>query len=171
MISPCARRACCSARTYPPSPLRAHQALGRYGLGARDLIQTPLGVNATVLGVHKKTGILHLMYPGKVKAPLPTAVHDKESMERYGYKRRPNWAHIERRMLELSLLQKAGVQILPPLPSIDDDTPAAVKKGGAKGRGRSRSKSKSKKGGKSKSKTPGKLRRSKSAAKRKSRSG
>ena len=166
-------RATPSTPNHPPRP-PARQALAPYGLSARDLVETPLGVTATVLGVVKKTGVLWLMYPGKVKSPMPAGVSDQESMERYGYKRSPNWAHIERRMLELSLLQKAGIPIMPPMPSLDDTPAPAKPKAAGKGKLRGRSKSKSrgsKTPSKRRSKSSSKLRRSKSASKRKSRSG
>jgi len=69
-------------------------ALQPYGVGVRDIIQTPLGVEATVLGVQK--GDLWLQWPGAVKAPIPSRAKSKTDMEAYGYFRKPQWSHIQR---------------------------------------------------------------------------
>eukprot|EP00310_Coccolithus_braarudii_P013351 CAMPEP_0183351304 /NCGR_PEP_ID=MMETSP0164_2-20130417/23745_1 /TAXON_ID=221442 /ORGANISM="Coccolithus pelagicus ssp braarudi, Strain PLY182g" /LENGTH=146 /DNA_ID=CAMNT_0025523451 /DNA_START=73 /DNA_END=513 /DNA_ORIENTATION=- len=70
------------------------ELLRPYGVGIRDIIQTPLGVQATVLGVQK--GDLWLEWPGKIKAPIPSKANNKTDMEAYGYTRQPMWAHIQR---------------------------------------------------------------------------
>ena len=73
------------------------EALAPFGVKLRDMIATPLGVMATVVGVHN--GSLYLEFPGKLISPAtcaPQKVHDKTGMEAYGYTRRPQSAHIQR---------------------------------------------------------------------------
>ena len=61
-----------------------------------DIIVTPLGVEATVLGVNEKDGLLWLQWPGKITSPLPTKAKSKADMEKYGYYRKGGWAIIQR---------------------------------------------------------------------------
>ena len=70
------------------------EALGIFGLNKYDILDTPLGVEATVVGVVK--GKLWIEWPGAIKGPLPDKATCKAEMEVYGYKRRPTWAHIQR---------------------------------------------------------------------------
>ena len=66
-----------------------------FGLCAGDLIRTPMGTNAAVAGVYD--GILYVIYPGGVTAPLSDDVRSKESMEAAGYFREPEWRQIKGR--------------------------------------------------------------------------
>uniref|UniRef100_A0A7S4FAM5 Uncharacterized protein n=1 Tax=Chrysotila carterae TaxID=13221 RepID=A0A7S4FAM5_CHRCT len=77
-------------------------ALQPYGCAPRDIIQTPLGVKATVLGVQK--GDLWLQWPGDIKAPLPSRAKTKADMEAYGYIKQPPWLHIQRSIDERQTL-------------------------------------------------------------------
>ena len=73
------------------------EALAPFGVAVRDLVATPLGVQATVVGV--KEGALMLQWPGGLVSPATTApqkVKDKQGLELYGYSRRPQSAHIQR---------------------------------------------------------------------------
>lgn len=69
-------------------------ALTPWAVRVHDIIQTPLGVEATVLGV--QGGDLWLQWPGQIKSPLPNKAKDKPSMESFGYVRKPQWSHIQR---------------------------------------------------------------------------
>ena len=70
--------------------------LAPYGCSGEDIIVTPLGVEATVLGVNEKDGLLWLQWPGKITSPLPTKAKSKADMEKYGYYRKGGWAIIQR---------------------------------------------------------------------------
>ena len=70
--------------------------LAPYGCSGDDIIVTPLGVEATVLGVNEKDGLLGLQWPGKITSPLPTKAKSKADMEKYGYYRKGGWAIIQR---------------------------------------------------------------------------
>jgi len=72
-------------------------ALAPFDVQPRDIVATPLGVQATVVGVHN--GSLYLQWPGGLISPAtaaPQKVHDKAGLEAYGYYRRPQSAHIQR---------------------------------------------------------------------------
>lgn len=69
-------------------------AMEAFGVHLNDIVMTPLGVNATVLGV--SSGALWLQFPGQIKAPLPPKATNKNEMESYGYVKRPQSAHIQR---------------------------------------------------------------------------
>jgi hypothetical protein len=56
-------------------------------VNARDIIRTPLGVEATVLGVAK--GELWIQWPGDIKSPLPPKAKSKAEMESYAAPRLP----------------------------------------------------------------------------------
>ena len=73
------------------------EALSPFGVQFRDIINTPLGVQATVVGV--KSGQLWLEWPGKIQSPAspaPEKVKTKAELQAYGYSRRPQSAHIQR---------------------------------------------------------------------------
>lgn len=73
------------------------EALAPFGVGARDIIATPLGVECTVVGV--MNGALYLQWPGGLISPATTApqkVQNKAGLEMYGYHKRPQSAHIQR---------------------------------------------------------------------------
>ena len=72
--------------------------LAPWGVKVSDIVRTPLGVDATVLGVSK--GSLWLQWPGNVKAPLPNDAKTRADMERFGYVKRGNSAHIQRSIEE-----------------------------------------------------------------------
>lgn len=71
-------------------------SLAPYAVSVRDIIQTPLGVEATVLGVNKSDNQLWLLWPGNISSPLPSKAKSKEEMETFGYQRKPQWSHIQR---------------------------------------------------------------------------
>ena len=53
------------------------ESLRPYEVQPRDMVQTPLGVDATVLGVNKADGLLWLQFPGGVQSPVPTKATTK----------------------------------------------------------------------------------------------
>uniref|UniRef100_A0A7S3EZS9 Uncharacterized protein n=1 Tax=Haptolina ericina TaxID=156174 RepID=A0A7S3EZS9_9EUKA len=73
-------------------------SLQPYGVMPRDIIKTPLGVEATVLGV--RDGLLWLQFQGNVQSPVPSKAKTKADMEAFGYVRRPQSAHIHRSIVE-----------------------------------------------------------------------
>ena len=78
-------------------------SLAPYEVAPRDIIQTPLGVDATVLGVNKKDSLLWLQFPGGVTSPVPTKATSKADMEMFGYFRKKPWCHIQRSIDEREL--------------------------------------------------------------------
>ena len=71
-------------------------SLQPYGVNARDIIKTPLGVEVTVLGVNRADGLLWVKWPGGIESPVPSKAKTKTDMEAFGYVRRPQSAHIQR---------------------------------------------------------------------------
>jgi len=72
-------------------------ALKPFEVAINDIIDTPLGVSATVIGV--KEGALWLRWPGGIESPAspaPQKTKNKEDLATYGYNRRPQSAHIQR---------------------------------------------------------------------------
>ena len=72
-------------------------ALLGFIVAATWMIATPLGVQATVVGV--KDGSLWLSWPGGIispASPAPSKAKDKTQLEAFGYSRRPQSAHIQR---------------------------------------------------------------------------
>jgi hypothetical protein len=72
-------------------------ALEPFDCRVNDMINTPLGVYATVIGVRDNT--LWLKWPGGIESPAspaPTKVKNKSDLAEYGYNRRPQSSHIQR---------------------------------------------------------------------------
>ena len=69
-------------------------ALAPFECSLRDIIQTPLGVRGTVIGV--RDGVLWLRWPGNIEAPTPPKCKTAADLASYGYVRRPTSAHIQR---------------------------------------------------------------------------
>ena len=72
-------------------------SLAPFEVGVNDIIATPLGVTATVIGV--RDGALWLKWPGGIESPAspaPAKARNKSELETYGYSRRPQSAHIQR---------------------------------------------------------------------------
>jgi hypothetical protein len=74
------------------------EALAPFECAARDIIITPLGVEATVLGV--KNSQLWLLWKGGVEASIGAAKSAAELKEQ-GYQRKDAAAHLQRRTEEL----------------------------------------------------------------------
>ena len=73
------------------------EALAPFDVNVRDIIQTPLGVQATVVGV--RDGALWLQWPGGIVSPAtpqPEQAASKEKLLEFGYARRPESAHVQR---------------------------------------------------------------------------
>ena len=73
------------------------EALKPFDVAVNDIIDTPLGVSATVIGV--RDGALWPNWPGGIQSPAspaPTKARNKAEIETYGYYRRPVSAHIQR---------------------------------------------------------------------------
>lgn len=79
-----------------PAFLTDAEALGPYGVRVRDIIRTPLGVEAEVVGVSSKDGLLWLSWPGNVQSPIPSKAKSKADMEAFGYVRKAEAFHIQR---------------------------------------------------------------------------
>ena len=80
-----------------PAFLDTPEALAPFDVQVNDMISTPLGVQATVVGV--KDGSLWLSWPGGIispASPAPSKAKDKTQLEAFGYSRRPQSAHIQR---------------------------------------------------------------------------
>ena len=80
-----------------PAFLDTPEALAPFEVNVRDIIATPLGVQATVVGV--KDGSLWLQWPGGIispASPAPQKAKSKVELESFGYARRPQSAHIQR---------------------------------------------------------------------------
>ena len=80
-----------------PAFLTDAEALKPFDCDVRDIIKTPLGVTATVVGV--KDGSLWLEWPGGIvspASPAPAKAKSKEDLATFGYSRRPPSAHIQR---------------------------------------------------------------------------
>ena len=85
------------------SELETHgPALEVFGVKVDDIMQTPIGVEATVLGVRK--GTLWVEFPGGVEAPLPAKATNQSEMEGYGYAKAP-----KSRLIQHRIDQRAGV--------------------------------------------------------------
>ena len=72
-------------------------ALAPFNVAVNDIVETPLGVCCTVVGV--RDGALWLKWPGGIVSPAtpaPQKVQNKEALATYGYNRRPNSAHVQR---------------------------------------------------------------------------
>ena len=72
-------------------------ALAPFDVDVDDMISTPLGVFATVIGVRE--GALWLKWPGGIESPAspaPAKAKNKQELETFGYNRRPQSAHIQR---------------------------------------------------------------------------
>ena len=72
-------------------------ALAPFDVDVDDMIATPLGVFATVIGVRE--GSLWLKWPGGIESPAspaPAKAKNKQELETFGYNRRPQSAHIQR---------------------------------------------------------------------------
>eukprot|EP00320_Phaeocystis_rex_P021863 CAMPEP_0119060440 /NCGR_PEP_ID=MMETSP1178-20130426/4396_1 /TAXON_ID=33656 /ORGANISM="unid sp, Strain CCMP2000" /LENGTH=126 /DNA_ID=CAMNT_0007041539 /DNA_START=69 /DNA_END=450 /DNA_ORIENTATION=- len=50
-----------------------------------DIIKTPLGVSATVVGLDTESQVLMLKWPGGLESPMPGPCSSKEDMEAMGY--------------------------------------------------------------------------------------
>ena len=48
---------------------------------ANDIIQTPLGVEATVVGLDASSQVLVLKWPGDIQSPMPPKCRSKAEME------------------------------------------------------------------------------------------
>ena len=80
-------------------------ALEPFEVDVNDMIATPLGVFATVIGV--RDGSLWLRWPGGIESPAspaPQNAKSKEQLASFGYNRRPQSAHIQR-SIDQRLLQ------------------------------------------------------------------
>jgi hypothetical protein len=74
------------------------EALRPFECQVRDIIQTPLGVRGTVLGV--RDGVLWIRWPGNIESPTPPKAKTAADLAAYGYVRRPTSAHIQRSIEE-----------------------------------------------------------------------
>ena len=86
-----------------PAFLETPEALAPFSVQVRDIIATPLGVEATVVGVGSKDGALYLCWPGGIispASPAPAKAKNKSELEAFGYARRPQSAHIQRDITE-----------------------------------------------------------------------
>ena len=82
---------------------------------ANDMINTPLGVTCTVIGV--RDGALWLKWPGGIESPAspdPKKAKNKEELGVYGYHRRPQSAHIQRSIDERLRVRAAWAWALSP---------------------------------------------------------
>jgi hypothetical protein len=73
------------------------EALAPFDVAVNDIIETPLGVTCTVIGV--RDGALWLQWPGGIvspASPAPAKATNKTELQTYGYNRRPQSAHIQR---------------------------------------------------------------------------
>ena len=89
-----------------PAFLDTPEALAPFGVNVRDIISTPLGVEATVVGV--KDHALWLRWPGGIvspASPAPQKAKSKAELEAFGYKRQPQSSHIQREIDERSASQ------------------------------------------------------------------
>ena len=80
-----------------PEFLVDDEALKPFDVAVNDIIDTPLGVSGTVIGV--KDGALWLNWPGGIQSPAspdPQKAKNKEDLEKFGYKRRPQSTHLQR---------------------------------------------------------------------------
>ena len=82
-------------------------ALKPFGVMANDIIQTPLGVEATVIGLDVGAGVLMLKWPGDITSPMPSKCKSKADMEAFGYVRKPQSAHIQRSLDDRARLVRA----------------------------------------------------------------
>lgn len=81
-------------------------ALAPFEVQVNDIIDTPLGVSATVIGV--RDGALWLNWPGGIQSPAspaPQKTKNKDDLATYGYNRRPQSAHIQRAIDQRLLAQ------------------------------------------------------------------
>ena len=86
-----------------PAFLETPEALAPFSVQVRDIIATPLGVEATVVGVGSKDGAVYLCWPGGIispASPAPAKAKNKSELEAFGYARRPQSAHIQRDITE-----------------------------------------------------------------------
>jgi hypothetical protein len=82
------------------------EALKPFDVAVNDIIDTPLGVSATVIGV--RDGALWLNWPGGIQSPAspaPQKTKNKDDLATYGYNRRPQSAHIQRAIDQRLALQ------------------------------------------------------------------
>lgn len=89
-----------------PAFLTDDDALKPFDCQVRDIIATPLGVEATVVGV--KDGSLWLEWPGGIvspASPAPAKAKSKMELSTFGYNRRPQSAHIQRAIDERLKMQ------------------------------------------------------------------
>jgi len=80
-----------------PAFLDTPEALAPFQVSVNDIVTTPLGVQANVVGV--KDGSLWLQWPGGIispASPAPSKAKTKAELEAFGYARRPQSAHIQR---------------------------------------------------------------------------
>ena len=73
------------------------EALAPFDCAVNDIIEPPLGVTCTVVGV--RDGALWLQWPGGIvspASPAPAKATNKAELQTYGYNRRPQSAHIQR---------------------------------------------------------------------------
>jgi len=84
--------------------------LDHFGVGVRDVVRTPLGMEGEVIGVktpdkeNPATWQLWLQYPNDFKAPIQAK--NKEDMHTFGYRRSGDARHIRRDMAEEAARRK-----------------------------------------------------------------
>mmetsp|Transcript_59536 Transcript_59536/g.118295 ORF Transcript_59536/g.118295 Transcript_59536/m.118295 type:complete len:115 (-) Transcript_59536:358-702(-) len=96
--------------------LTTPEALAPFDMAVRDIVSTPLGVQATVVGVRE--GALWLQWPGGIvspASPAPARAKTKVELETYGYSRRPQSAHIQRSIDERLRVSALPLESLAPL--------------------------------------------------------
>ena len=64
-------------------------SLKPFGVEVNDIIQTPLGVECTVVGLNVGEGVLVLKWPGDSQSAMPSKCKTKADMEAFGYHRKP----------------------------------------------------------------------------------
>ena len=105
----------------------AEADLKHFDVRVNDIIQTPLGVLATVIGMDKESGVLWLKWPSDIESPMPPKCQSKAEMEAFGYVRKSNSVHIQRSLDARTekvyqhkfyggLMPKTAAMKLPPFP-------------------------------------------------------
>jgi len=120
--------------------LTSEADLKHFEVRVNDIIQTPLGVLANVIGMDKESGVLWLRWPSDIESPMPPKCQSKAEMEAFGYVRKPDSAHIQRSLDERTekvyqhkfyggLMPKTAAMKLPPFPpNVDIQWPEGTPK-------------------------------------------
>lgn len=120
--------------------LTSEADLKHFEVRVNDIIQTPLGVLANVIGMDQESGVLWLRWPSDIESPMPPKCQSKAEMEAFGYVRKPDSAHIQRSLDERTekvyqhkfyggLMPKTAAMKLPPFPpNVDIQWPEGTPK-------------------------------------------